>query len=248
MVSYKYIRHQLIDGIHVATFTTDMLHAEAVHEVRNLDQLGKIGALVIDFRNIRHLVSGSLYPEHCPFGPVLKLQKEMKAAGQQLVLCEMDSDLRNVFRTIRFDHLFEIHADIDTALNAINPGASKFRPLTVQERSKVAAVAFAFWFIFTGIFAIIFACGEPLEPLRKYPLDPEGWVVVRNPGGAVIRDANLWDMIKAKYFVLLFLGGYAAVILTSAVIFVLGVLGKRNRLTTWVLRELSAKNSFRLSK
>ena len=118
--------------------------------------------------------------------------------------------------------------------------------LSPGERWKLAAVAFAFWAILTTLFGFIVAFAEPLEPLKTYPLDPTGWFVVRYDG-LVVREATTWDMIRARYQILLFLAAYIAVIIFSTYVFVLGVRGKQNGLTRWVLKELS-RESFRLSK
>lgn len=117
--------------------------------------------------------------------------------------------------------------------------------LTLRERCKVAATAFAFFVAFSGVFAVIVIFGEPLRELKDYPLEPRGWFIVER-NGAVVREANLWDMVKAKYSTLLFLGGYIACSAFAGYVFVVGVLGRRNAVTRFVLTELG-RQSFKLS-
>jgi hypothetical protein len=111
--------------------------------------------------------------------------------------------------------------------------------LSFTERCKVVGVAIAFYAIFTALMAMAVLYGEPLSDFHKYPLDPRGWFIVRLTDGSVVREATLWDMLKAKYMVVLFLAGYVTIILVSLYAVLLGVRGKRNALTKWVLAELS---------
>ena len=198
---------------------------------------------IIDFDSVRQLdgVQGALG------GHLLRLHKQTRHDGRQLAVCGLHAPLVEMFHDLLLDVTLEVYSTADLALTAMRDGTHGCERLTVKDRCRVAVIAFAFWAIFTALFGLIFACGEPLEPLRKYPLDPAGWFVVRHPGGEVVREANILDMIKAKYFVLLFLAGYVGVIVLSAYVLFLGVIGKRSFLTRYVLRELSSDKSFRLT-
>jgi hypothetical protein len=132
-------------------------------------------------------------------------------------------------------------------MGAWTPASNHDERLSAVARWKIAAAALGFWAVFTGIFALAVAFGEPLADFRKYPLDPQGWFVVRLDDGSIVREANLWDMIKAKYLMLLLLGGYVAGIVFTMYVVVLAVRGKQNTITNWILAELSQK-SFRLSR
>lgn len=109
--------------------------------------------------------------------------------------------------------------------------------LSARERFTASLFALAFLLVFTGLFALIILFGEPFADLRKYPLNPNGWVVMHN--GVVLRDAKLWDMLKAKYLVVVFLLAYIAVIAFTAAVFLSAVRGRRNRLNAWLLSELA---------
>jgi hypothetical protein len=117
-------------------------------------------------------------------------------------------------------------------------------PLALTERCKVVGMAFAFGAVFTALFAILVMFAEPLHDVKKYPLDPTGWLVVRVDTGTVVREATMWDMVKAKYIRLLLLAMYVVVILFTLYVVALGLTGTRNGITRWLLKELSRK-SFR---
>jgi anti-sigma B factor antagonist len=112
----QYITHDTIDGITILTFTRSMLDATAIEEVDAVNMSSKPQKLVLDFQSVRQLVSGSLYPDHAPIGPLLKLQKQIRGDRRRLALCGMDPAVQEVFRICRLDQVFEIYLDADVAV------------------------------------------------------------------------------------------------------------------------------------
>jgi hypothetical protein len=113
--------------------------------------------------------------------------------------------------------------------------------LLFAERCKVVSIALAFGAIFTFLVTMAFAFGEPFADVRKYPLDPSGWFVVRARDGSVVRRATYLDMARAKYTIVIWLAVEAGIVLLTLLVFVQGLLGRRTVITRWVLKELARR-------
>ena len=106
-------------GIIVLTPTDELLTADVIGEMHSVIDSTAAQHVIIDFKAIRSLVSGSLYPQAAPFTPLLKLNQQLKHESRRLVLCDLSSDFAEVFRITRFDQMFEIMPDLDAALSSV---------------------------------------------------------------------------------------------------------------------------------
>ena len=117
---YRFLRHEVVDGITILTFTNSLLNADAVEEVHAVNASSNRQKLLLDFRSVRQMGSASLHPEQAPIGPLLELQKQMKGDGRYLGLCGMDPAIREVFCICGLDQVFEIYSEADAAVSAMS--------------------------------------------------------------------------------------------------------------------------------
>lgn len=104
----------------VLTPTGDFLTAEVIRACEGLADSCSAKIVIIDFRAIRWLVSGSLYPDAEPLTPLLRFQQRLKERGCQVALSSLSSDIAHVLRITRIDQIIEIHSDVDTAIESLN--------------------------------------------------------------------------------------------------------------------------------
>jgi hypothetical protein len=105
--------------------------------------------------------------------------------------------------------------------------------LTARQGQKVAVVSGTLGLFFTGIFVAIFCFMDPSETVRKYPVDPTGWVVVRYRVNReeIVRPATASDMWWAKYKGWVTAVGYAGLMTVMGVLFSQGLRRKKTVLT-----------------
>ena len=113
---FQFLRQDMIDGVTVLTFTDSLLSSDAMDEVQAVNSSSMPEKLVLDFQAIRHMVSGSLYPDHEPIGPLLELQQQMKDEGRRLALCGMAPAMQEV---THLDQVFEIYPDARVAVSCM---------------------------------------------------------------------------------------------------------------------------------
>lgn len=104
-------------GVVVLAPTDELLTADAVQEIHDCIDSTAAKCVIIDFRTIHSLVSGSLYPQAEPFTPLIMLHKQMSQVARRLILCNLSSEIAEVFRLTRFDQMFEVQPDLGTALS-----------------------------------------------------------------------------------------------------------------------------------
>lgn len=107
-------------GIVVLTPTDELLTADVIQEMHSVIDSTAAQHVIIDFKAIRSLVSGSLYPQSEPFTPLIMLHKQMSQAARRLILCNLSSEIAEVFRLTRFDQMFEIKPDLVAALSSVS--------------------------------------------------------------------------------------------------------------------------------
>jgi anti-anti-sigma factor len=100
----------------VLTPTDELLTAEVVHEVQALSASQPTKHVVLDLRAIRSLVSGSLYPQAEPLGPLLNLNRQLQHERRRFVFCNLGNEIAEVFRVTRLDNVFEIQPDLAAVL------------------------------------------------------------------------------------------------------------------------------------
>lgn len=100
--------------------TDELLSAEVVRVCEGLVDSCSAKNVIIDFRAIRWLVSSGLYPDAAPLTPLLRFHQQLKKRGCQVALCSLSSDIADVFRITRIDHIFEIHPNVDTAISSLS--------------------------------------------------------------------------------------------------------------------------------
>ncbi|MCC9608391.1 hypothetical protein LOC68_10515 [Blastopirellula sp. JC732] len=96
--------------------TEELLSATVIEAIQTLTDTYLTKRVILDLRAIRSLVSGSLYPDAEPFSPLLKLQNRLQEGKRELVLCNLRTELAEVFRLIRFDKVLNVQADRATTL------------------------------------------------------------------------------------------------------------------------------------
>lgn len=105
------------ESIIVLTPTDELLTADAVKEIDACIDSLAARQVVIDFKNVRSLVSGSLYPHAEPIKPLLMLNQKMQNEARRMVLCNLSSEIAEVFRITRIDQILEVQPDLRKALS-----------------------------------------------------------------------------------------------------------------------------------
>lgn len=105
------------ESIIVLTPTDELLTADAVQEVCACTDSAAARQVVIDFKNVRSLVSGSLHPHAEPFKPLLMLNQKLQNEKRQMVLCNLSSEIAEVFRITRIDQILQVQPDLRKALS-----------------------------------------------------------------------------------------------------------------------------------
>ncbi|HXG11954.1 MAG TPA: STAS domain-containing protein [Gemmataceae bacterium] len=75
-----------------------------------VDEVGR-RKLLLNFGNVEYLSSAAL-------GKLITLQKKLTAVGGQLILCNIDPQIYEVFEITKLDKFFRIHKEEQTALQA----------------------------------------------------------------------------------------------------------------------------------
>ena len=101
----------------VLTPTDELLTADVIQEIDACTESAAVRHVVIDFKSVRSLVSGSLYPHAEPITPLLMLNQKMQNEARRLVLCNLSSEIAEVFRITRIDRILEVQPDLGTALS-----------------------------------------------------------------------------------------------------------------------------------
>jgi anti-anti-sigma factor len=110
---YPGLKVEQVGRVTVASITQPSLLEERLITAIG-DALGKLVTghcrrLVVNFRHVLHLSSFM-------FSQLLHLRKAMRAAGGELVLCELPDGVAKAFERLRFDRLFTICAKEQEAL------------------------------------------------------------------------------------------------------------------------------------
>lgn len=105
------------ESIIVLTPTDELLTADAVQEVFACTDSAAARQVVIDLKNVRSLVSGSLYPHAEPFKPLLMLNQKLQNEKRQMILCNLSSEIAEVFRITRIDQILQVQPDLRKALS-----------------------------------------------------------------------------------------------------------------------------------
>jgi len=104
-------------SIIVLTPTDELLTADAVQEVCACTDTAAARQVIIDFKNVRSLVSGSLYPHAEPIKPLLTLNQKLQTEERRMVLCNLSSEIAEVFRITRINQILEVQPDLAKALS-----------------------------------------------------------------------------------------------------------------------------------
>ena len=105
---------QTIDGVTIAKFIDNRILDEATIQVigeqmyRLVDDHG-LRKVVLDFESVEHLSSAAL-------GKLINMKKKMDAAGGQLAMCSLRSELLKIFKVTKLTKVFDIHASVEKAL------------------------------------------------------------------------------------------------------------------------------------
>ncbi len=108
---------ETVDGVTVVTLNPPELVEEGViHDLsRQLDEIAaaSLARVVVNFREVRSMSSSVL-------AVLWKFARKVKAAGGQIKLCCVATDLLVAFRITRFDRLFEVHDEEWSALDSFS--------------------------------------------------------------------------------------------------------------------------------
>lgn len=107
------------DGVHIVSFRAED-NPELAHEVIShffsevfLGATKELTTILVDLGNVPALDSSSL-------GPLVQKLRDTQDRGGAMALCNVESPgLREIFSLTRFDKIFPIHADRQTALAAL---------------------------------------------------------------------------------------------------------------------------------
>jgi len=92
-------------------FTGEMVKEVADELTRVITERGH-KKIVLDFRNVQYLSSSML-------ARLVKLQQDIAQVKGQLKICGLGPVLKDSFRIAHFEQIFDIHDDVQSALNAI---------------------------------------------------------------------------------------------------------------------------------
>jgi anti-sigma B factor antagonist len=106
-------------GMAVVEFVNSqlMFTGETVQEIG--DELSRVVTecghtkIVLDFRNVQYLSSMML-------AKLTKLQQQVQQLKGQLKICGLGPVLKDSFRIARFEQIFDIHDNVQSAMNAIH--------------------------------------------------------------------------------------------------------------------------------
>ena len=104
-------------GVIVLTPTEELLTADVIQTIEDWINSAATKLVIIDFANICVVVT-SMYPHAAPLPPLIKLNRRMQDESRRLVLCNLSSDLAEIFRITRLDRFFEIQPDVETAMSS----------------------------------------------------------------------------------------------------------------------------------
>jgi len=113
VISEEYTKQSII----VLTPTDELLTADVIQEIDACIDSAAARQVVIDFKNVRSLVSGSLYPHAEPIKPMLMLKQKLQNEERRMVLCNLSSEIAEVFRITRIDQILEVQPDLGKALS-----------------------------------------------------------------------------------------------------------------------------------
>ena len=116
MTEYRRIDVNIVDDVAVVRFVDSKILDEA-----NIQEMGQElfhvveddgrQKVLLNFSNVQFLSSAAL-------GKLITLDKKVKKAGGQLKLCNILSDIYEVFAITKLNRLFDIHEDETDALAA----------------------------------------------------------------------------------------------------------------------------------
>ena len=115
-LEYRFLTQHIENGVVVLTFTNPTLNADAVTEALTVVNAAENRKIILDCQWVRFLVGGSLCPDQEPFTPLLKLRKQLTDEGGRLILCNVATEISEVFRIIRLGKTLEIQPDVQSAL------------------------------------------------------------------------------------------------------------------------------------
>jgi len=108
------LRVQKQNDVAVVTFATSRILDQS-----NVQQLGEefdalvddfhLDKLVLNFENVSYMSSAVM-------GKLVGLLKKVKAAGGQLILCNIEDSIYEIFSIMRFDKMFQIRKTEDEAV------------------------------------------------------------------------------------------------------------------------------------
>lgn len=112
----QYVTQQTVSGILLLTFIEPTLCAEAINAAAAVIDSTVNRLVILDLQSVRCLVSGSLFPDHEPFKPLLFLSKRLSASGRRLILSNIPPELAEVLRITRLDQVFDIQPNLEAAI------------------------------------------------------------------------------------------------------------------------------------
>jgi anti-sigma B factor antagonist len=113
---YEYILVRYVDGVAIVGFreTMSMFEGDKVEavgkELINLVATGKEPKILVNLSNA-HFVSSAMLAN------LVKMQRRVQEAKGKLKLCGLRPVIMDAFKIARFDRLFEIHPDENSALS-----------------------------------------------------------------------------------------------------------------------------------
>ena len=113
------------ESIIVLTATEKLLSAQVIEMMKPQIFASVARSIVISLRNVEYFVSGSLFPDACPIGALLRLNRILKDSHRRLMLCDLRPRQAEVFHILRLDELLEIQADLAAARRACGLGKAQ---------------------------------------------------------------------------------------------------------------------------
>ena len=140
MTDFSSLEQETKDGITILTVKTPVIDVNVMKDVHAAVSSTVSPNVILVLRLVRQILHSSLYEDQEGLGPLILLHKQMNNDGRRLVLSDLAPVVREAFHITRLDQFFEIHADANSAVIAMQQQDPRRRltskALTSRSRSS----------------------------------------------------------------------------------------------------------------
>jgi anti-anti-sigma factor len=119
MTEFLSYEHKAKEGITILTVKTPVIDVNVMKEVHAAVSSSDSPKVILVLRLVSQILHASLYEDQEGLGLLIMLYKQMNNDGRRLALADLDPAVNEAFRMMRLDQVFEIHADANAAIRAM---------------------------------------------------------------------------------------------------------------------------------